>query len=137
MFIHLGENKMLKWDYKYELGNERIDGEHRIFLGLIVDFHDAASQGASKDKLIRILNEISKYAEFHFVSEENIMTEYHYPEQKHHAQLHRSLLAEVQDKLYQFKLDGIGSDEVFEFLFEWFALHTTTEDKKLVGHIRK
>jgi len=76
---------MLKWDHRYELGNERIDAEHRIFLGLIVDFHDAAIQGASKDKLIRILNEISKYAEFHFVSEENIMTEYHYPEQKYHA----------------------------------------------------
>ena len=128
---------MLKWDYRYELGNERIDGEHRIFLGLIVDFHDAATQGASKDKLIRILNEISKYAEFHFVSEENIMTEYHYPEQKHHVQLHRRLLADVHDKLDQFKLDGIGSDEVFEFLFEWFAFHTTTEDKKLVGYIGK
>ena len=104
---------------------------------MIVDFHDAAIQGASKDKLIRILNEISKYAEFHFVSEENIMTEYHCPEQKYHAQLHRMLLVEVSDKLSQFKLNGIGSDEVFEFLFEWFALHTTTEDKKLVGHIGK
>lgn len=128
---------MLKWDQKYELGNEKIDLEHRLFLGLIVDFHDAATQGASKDKLIRILNEICKYGEFHFVSEENIMTDYHYPEQKHHAQLHRTLLAGVNDKFSQFELGSIGSDEVFEFLFEWFAFHTSTEDKKLVGYIGK
>jgi hemerythrin len=128
---------MLKWDQKYELGNEKIDLEHRLFLGLIVDFHDAATQGASKDKLIRILNEICKYGEFHFVSEENIMADYHYPEQKHHAQLHRMLLAEVNDKFSRFKLDDMGADEVFEFLFEWFAFHTSTEDKKLVGYIGK
>lgn len=126
---------MLKWNHKYELGNERIDMEHRIFLGLIVDFHDAAKQGAPKDKLIRILNEICKYAEFHFVSEENIMTESLYSEQKQHAHLHNMLLAQVHDKLSQFNRDHIGPDEIYKFLFEWFAFHTSNEDKKLVGHI--
>lgn len=126
---------MLKWDHKYELGHERIDSEHRIFLGLIVSFQEAATQGASKEKLVRILNEISKYAEFHFVSEENIMVDYSYPEREHHAQLHNTLLAQINDKLYLLKRDKIDSNEVFEFLFQWFALHTTIEDKKLVGHI--
>jgi len=128
---------MLKWDHKYELGHERIDAEHRIFLGLIIDFREAATQGASKEKLIRILNELCKYADFHFVSEENIMTEYHYPEQEQHAQLHRMLLAKMRDTLSQFRTDNIGPDEVFEFLFGWFALHTSSEDKKLVGYLGK
>jgi hemerythrin len=126
---------MLKWDDKYELGNEKIDAEHRIFLGLIVDFHDAAMRGESTDKLIRIFKEISKYAEFHFLSEENVMTEYNYPEQPQHAQMHSRLLSEAKDKLYQLIRGSISPDEVFEFLFEWFAFHTSTEDKKLVGFI--
>ena len=127
---------MLKWDARYELGNDKIDAEHRIFLGLIVDFHDAANQGASKDKMIRIFKEIFKYAEFHFVSEENLMIDYHYPEQTQHAQMHRRLLSELDDKLHRFNLDNINSDNVFQFLFEWFAFHTSSEDKKLVGYIK-
>ena len=126
---------MLKWDNKYELGNEKIDAEHRIFLGLIVDFQDASARGEPKEKLIRIFREISKYAEFHFLSEENVMTEYHYPEQAEHAQMHNRLLSEAKDKLYQLVGGNIAPDDVFEFLFEWFALRTSTEDKKLVGFI--
>lgn len=121
---------MLKWDHKYELGHERIDAEHRIFLGLIIDFKEATTQGASREKLIRILNELSKCADFHFVSEENIMTEHRYLEQEQHAQLHRMLLANMRDTFSQFRMDNIGPDDVFEFLFNWFALHTSSEDKK-------
>jgi hemerythrin len=127
---------MLKWDHRYELGNDKIDAEHRIFLGLIIDFNNAANQGAPKDKMIRIFKEISKYAAFHFVSEENIMIDYHYPEQTQHAQMHSCLLAEVDDKFHSFNLGKINSDEVFKFLFEWFAFHTSSEDKKLVGYLK-
>lgn len=126
---------MLRWDHKYELGHERIDAEHQIFLGLIVDFQDASANGSPKEKLIRILHEITKYADFHFVSEENIMTDNNYPDQKQHALLHNVLLHDVQDKLNQFKFENIEANEVFDFLFEWFALHTSSEDKKLVGYL--
>jgi len=125
---------MMKWDQKYELGHDRIDSEHKIFLGLIIDFQEAAITGAEKEKLIRILNEIVKYAEFHFVSEENIMTENHYPDQQQHAHLHNVLLSEVRDKLHQFRRSDLAANDVFDFLFQWFAIHTTSEDKKLVGY---
>jgi len=38
-----------------------------------VDFHEAESLGLPKEKMIRIFKEICKYAEFHFLSEENLM----------------------------------------------------------------
>ena len=125
----------LKWDPRYELGHERIDAEHRIFLGLIVEFEELTMQGGARDKLIRTLNEICKYAEFHFLSEENVMADCHYPEQMQHAGLHRKLLAEVTDELFQLTAGKVEPSHVFEFLFQWFALHTTTEDKKLVSYI--
>jgi hemerythrin len=126
---------MLKWDRKYELGNDRIDAEHRIFLSLIVDFHDAAERDVPKDKLLRIFKEICKYAEFHFLSEENIMIDHRYPEQEHHTNSHAKLLAEANNKLYQLQSGSINADEAFNFLFNWFAFHTSSEDKKLVGYI--
>jgi hemerythrin len=125
----------LKWDHRYELGHEKIDAEHRIFLGLIVEFENLAIQGMPKDKLIRTLKEICKYAEFHFLSEENVMTDGHYPDQLQHASLHRQLLAEVGDELFQLTAGQTEPRQVFEFLFQWFALHTSTEDRKLVSYI--
>ncbi|OIQ71468.1 bacteriohemerythrin [mine drainage metagenome] len=127
---------MLKWDTCYEIGHERIDAEHRIFLGLIVDFEALVNQGAAKDKLIRTLKEICKYAEFHFFSEQNVMIDCHYPEYVSHTSLHQQLLAAADDQLFRLTAGQVQASEVFEFLFEWFALHTSTEDKKLVAYTR-
>jgi hemerythrin len=127
----------MEWSEKYELGHERIDFEHRIFLSLVTDIQKAASTGAEKEKVLRIMNEIRKYAEFHFVSEENVMTEHNYPDQEHHAAAHRLLLSELQQYYIQLSNDQIDTGKVFDFLFKWFALHTTTEDKKLVSYLKK
>ena len=69
-----GENEMaitLAWDNKFEVGHERIDSEHRIFLSLIRDLSVEAESKAGKPRVERTLNEIYKYADFHFTSEEN------------------------------------------------------------------
>jgi len=128
---------VLKWNHKYEIGHDRIDAEHEIFLGLIADFQQASDQDHSREKLIRILNEVEKYADFHFVSEENIMIDVAYPEKEHHAMLHRELLARLKDQSQQFRTEHISAEEVFEFLFQWFAIHTSNEDKKLVDYIQR
>ena len=127
----------LKWSQEFELGYEKIDTEHRVLFELVVDFHEAAAQGASKEKLCRILNEIVKYAEFYFVSEENVMAEHQYSAQNQHAFLHSVLLAEIKDTSNRFQQDGIEADDVFKFLYDWFTLHTSHEDKKLVGYLGK
>lgn len=125
----------LKWDSRYELGHEKIDAEHRIFLGLIVQFNNLSEQGASMDKLLRTLREIIKYADFHFVSEENAMIDCSYPDYAHHADLHKQLLVSVENELFRLNSAEVQPADVFDFLFEWFALHTTQEDRKLVAFL--
>ena len=131
------ENEELKWDPSFELGHGVIDTEHRILHKLIVDFQEAVAQGVSKEKLTRILEEIIEYAEFHFSSEEKIMADYHYPERDEHALLHNDLLADVQNKCAQFQENKIDPVQLDEFLLNWFAFHTSHEDKKLVSYINK
>jgi hemerythrin len=106
-----------------------------MFLGLIIDFQEASLQGASKDKQLRVLSEFAKYAEFHFISEENLMEDFNYPDKAHHATLHQSILVALKNKIHEFNRDIIKATELLEFLFQWFALHTSTEDKNLVGYI--
>jgi hemerythrin len=128
---------MLKWDQRYEVGHERIDAEHRIFLRLMVEFQEAAAKNAPKEKLIRILHVIIKYAEFHFSSEESMMTDYQYPDQTQHAYLHNLLLGELNDSFSQFQQDMFDSGDVSSFLINWFILHIAKQDKKLVSYIGK
>ena len=128
---------MLNWAPSYDLGHAEIDAEHRFLLSLIVDLEEAEVKGAPKEELIAKIYEISKYAEFHFANEENIMTMVKFPDQSHHAHLHNKLMTEVTEKLIQFKQGKIEANEMFEFLLNWFALHTSHEDKELVNYIHK
>ena len=126
---------MIEWNDAYAIGNERIDFEHKIFIGLIAEFQLAIANSSPKDRLVRILNEILKYAEFHFVSEENLMLESGYPEVNQHRLLHMQLLSRFSVKIYEMELGMCQPDEVDRFLIDWFTHHTKQEDKRIVDHL--
>ena len=127
---------MLRWDHQFELGHARIDAEHKMFLELIVEFQESITRGDDRQRQSRILNEIGKCAEFHFVSEENLMTDCAFPEQEAHTRQHARLLSELNDMGWRFRSNQVEAEQVFEFLFQWFALHITSEDRKLVGYLK-
>lgn len=122
------------WDKKYEVGHTRIDFEHQIFLDLIkaVDRARELSRGHQR----RMLAEVEKYAEFHFLSEENMMIDTGFPERAYHIQEHNQLLAIFKNKIYEFEHEELKLDEMLGFLLQWFALHTSQVDKKLADHLR-
>lgn len=123
----------IQWDKKFELGHEKIDFEHRIFLDLI---RTASHLGQDKQRANRILNEIKKYAEFHFISEENVMLDANYPDYTQHKAEHNQLLAQLNDMIFQHHRSQIPTEELVDFLFQWFALHTTQVDSKLTLFIQ-
>lgn len=127
---------MMAWDQKFEVGHERIDFEHRIFLGLVRDLSQTADATGADSRFERILREIFKYADFHFYSEENIMAEVGYPQLDGHRKLHEMLLAELTDRIHGFRDGRETPAAIVEFLFQWFALHTTREDKAIAEFIR-
>lgn len=125
----------IHWDRRYEVGHPRIDHEHQVFVDLIRSVSREAQRGVPSERAARLLTEVKKYAEFHFVSEENIMLDTGYPDVERHRQEHSRLLFELDDRLQQVRLGAIGLEDVAEFMFEWFALHTTQEDKKIAQYL--
>ncbi|RKZ33791.1 MAG: hemerythrin [Gammaproteobacteria bacterium] len=123
------------WDKKYEVGHKRIDFEHRIFVDLIRSIAEADERGDSKERISRLLTELKKYAEFHFCSEENVMIDVAFPDLEMHKQEHVRLLAQLSDKVHGFTNDDNKLDDVVEFIFSWFALHTTQKDKEIARYI--
>ena len=106
-----------------------------MFVDLIVNVSRADELQSSKERVMRLLNEIRKYADFHFYSEENIMLDHDFPEYETHRQEHVRLLCELDRRFHDYRLDASTLNELVDFLFQWFALHTTCSDKKLAHHI--
>ena len=128
---------MFQWDHKYDIGHERIDFEHRIFLGLILEFKEGMNGAVPQERLSRTLAELLKYAEFHFLSEENIMQDCGYPELKAHAELHRALISRLRLYITDFLKGRMTAPEVCDMLLDWFALHTTQDDKRIAEYLHQ
>jgi len=124
----------LDWDSKFEVGHERIDFEHQIFLGLIKKL--AESEKSSSSRFERYLIELRKYAEFHFFSEENIMIDCDYPGYIKHKSLHNALFEEFDDHFQRYINKNLQEGEFVAFLYEWFIHHTMIEDLKLSDFVR-
>jgi len=125
--IKLSPKGTYEWDENFETGIKRIDFEHEVFLELINSFKLAYEKGMAEVELKRIIIEIEKYAEFHFISEENFMLRINFPEYKQHQIIHLDLL----EQLNLAKHIQNDFSEFLGFLYKWFSNHTVFEDKKI------
>lgn len=119
------------WNEKYEIGVQRIDFEHRIFADLINNLADKIAAGKDMLSLTRTLREVVKYADFHFISEENIMTEIGYPGIKEHTALHRQLQQTLNERAQVLAAGDETPADLLNFLVEWFLDHTVREDSRI------
>lgn len=125
----------IQWDKKLEVGNDRIDFEHRIFVDLLKILSEL--QPSEKEKAIRLIEEVEKYATFHFFSEENIMIDIGFPDYEVHKQAHKQLLSIFGTKRYDYQNEHIDLAQLIDFMFDWFALHTSQVDQELADYIVK
>jgi len=125
----------MKWDEKFVVGHERVDQEHKVFLDLINNLSVAEKNDMPKERVLRLLEEISRYANFHLYSEENLMIDSDYSGYEAHKKDHELLLATLIEQIHNYQIGTSGLDELVEFIFHWFATHTTEMDNKLTEHI--
>ena len=125
----------IKWESDFETGNENVDFQHRYFVDLInrvgKNFKET-DDDAYKEKLI---DELRKYADFHFASEENIATACKLPGVNSHHQRHAELLEEFNENAEELGRGLKTVDQFLDFLTEWFMGHTIYEDQKLFKSI--
>ncbi len=127
---------MIEWDDNLLIGNERIDFEHRLFLNLVADFQASRLSNAPLEKLNRILQEVLRYAEFHFQSEENLMIDCNYPDIDQHKLSHMHLINKFVMKTHGMELGKYSPKEVEDFLVDWLVSHIKNEDRKISEYLK-
>ena len=122
----------ISWDGKLSVGNEKIDNEHKVFIDLI----RSCSQAIEKQEdANRLLEELTLYAKFHFFSEETLMIQSGYPGYESHRKEHVMLLARLSDKIHSYRSNTETGESLIDFIYQWFALHTTSVDTRLAQHL--
>ncbi len=120
----------IEWKSSYETGNAAVDLQHRYFVGLINRLYDELSVPGDKGHRERLLWEVVKYAELHFLSEENILLKEGLPGLEEHKRSHENLRMELGQKIQLSFAAGSDPLPILAFLGEWFINHTVNEDIK-------
>ena len=122
----------LNWQAQYETGIEEIDLQHRYFAALINRLSSELAACDDDAYRRRLLDELAKYAAFHFASEENLMLKFGYPGFEQQRALHRKLIDQLS-----WRMQSKSYEDLFEFLIGWFVHHTVDEDHKIGDFVRQ
>lgn len=122
----------LQWDRGFETGIEEVDAQHRYFLHLLNRLGQELQTAGDENYRSRLVRELFKYAEFHFMSEENLMMRYGFPGLATHRDIHRQLIEDLSAQLFFSSLESL-----LKVVSDWFALHTVSEDRAFGEFVRQ
>lgn len=130
--------KFVEWSRIFDLNHPKIDEEHKELLDIANRFYEHIEKGADVKTIRDTLNNLTKYAQDHFETEEKIMKTMLYPDVKAHAEIHVELLTDVFELNAKFEKGDIHSKEdIGSFLTKWLVQHILNEDKKFYEFRRK
>ncbi|HRY14473.1 MAG: hemerythrin family protein [Leptospiraceae bacterium] len=129
----------IEWKNDYEIGIEDIDFQHHFFLNLINRLSNELATVDDLNYREALINELSAYARFHFISEENMMYRTGYPDLEQHRNLHRELIDKLSnEELYLFLHRSSKSiEQIIDFLLGWFFNHTLNADRLFANYLIK
>ena len=86
------------WKKEYSLDVEELDLQHKNLLAMINKL--IMFQNESKAIVRRLIDEVIAYAEFHFLSEDNIMMITHFDGFEQHQKVHKMLLKNAEKPVH-------------------------------------
>jgi len=122
----------MQWNINFATGIKSIDEEHHEIVKMITKLQDSLDDGLVTHQLGMVLKDLVNYTKYHFSSEENFMSQIHFPGLEIHIKFHKELTENIIKILLNLK-EGktITSIDLIEFLKNWLTNHIINEDKKI------
>lgn len=125
---------MIEWDDKYSVGISIIDDEHEKLIS-IMNMAVILEQNSNNPKEItEVLDEMEKYAQTHFATEEAYMVKFNYPDYENHRKEHQAFSIETMaffDNITNSNRQLIC--EILEHLKSWLVKHVLGTDTKYIS----
>jgi hemerythrin len=117
------------WNEKYSVKNIIIDEQHRKLLDILYRLEKMVTRGKDHSEMVKLLSEMSDYANAHFKSEERYMEKIGYPNLSEHKKLHSQYSLEVlRFTLHHLDDNPNNARDVLNFLTHWWTDHILKVD---------
>ena len=133
--------KSFEWDKCYETGLDDVDEQHQYLVEVINRYGDLIAQNSISLQDIRMaLFELSRYAEFHFKEEENLMRSVGVYDKhiEEHIKVHRAFMADIISMQSFISEDNKKTSEhLLNFLIHWLAYHILGIDQNMSRQVKQ
>jgi hemerythrin-like metal-binding protein len=127
----------IEWTPALSVGVADIDEQHQRLFTIIEGLISAQQEGREPDFFLHILSELVDYSDYHFRTEDNYMIENNYPLFLSHRKEHLEFIKKMGDLIAAFEKNEVTfSEDLFQFLFEWWYTHITESDLKYARYIK-
>lgn len=124
----------IEWDDCFSVGVSLIDEQHKMLIQKLSDLSSAFRMGLEQNKIIKTLDFMIDYTDFHFSTEEKVMKEKNYPGLEEQKQQHEEFKATLNNILEDYKEEGTTptiATSINVFLLNWLIKHIMGTDSKL------
>ncbi|MBC8588308.1 bacteriohemerythrin [Paratissierella segnis] len=130
---------MIKWSNKYLLGIDIIDEQHKELFCIAGDAYDLLKNEFyidKYDKVVKLIEELKRYATFHFETEEKYMMEIGYKKLFSHKMVHNDFIKQVNEidleKVDENQEEYLAS--IIQFIVDWIEQHILRMDREYVSN---
>jgi hemerythrin-like metal-binding protein len=122
----------IPWGDALDLGNDDLDAEHHLQIGLVNAFTDAAGDSREAAAAVVMLEELRDASRLHFSSEEALMRQHGFAGAAAHADDHRRLLVWLAATAQALDSgDAEVTKAIADDLRRWLSAHILGADRRL------
>ena len=121
----------IEWDGSLSVGIQLIDEQHKMLIQRLQALVHAIETYQSVNEIVKTLDFLIEYTNFHFSTEEKHMKEMHYPGLEYHSTQHEEFKATLNELTVDFEEDGATralAEAVNTFLMSWLVTHIKAVD---------
>lgn len=122
--------KDLVWDELLSVGNDEIDDDHEKLVNLFNLLNRSVTEGAGRDYVEAVLEELINCTIWHFSHEERLMLKSRYDDYENHKSEHGELIDSVRELQQAYLQAGKLEESEFEFLERWLTEHILVADMR-------
>lgn len=124
----------IEWDDSLSLNVNLIDEQHKMLIQRLADLSDAFRKGLEQNKIMKTLEFMIDYTDFHFSAEEKVMEESDYPGLEEQKLQHEEFKVTLNNIVEDYKEEGTTTaiaESINVFLLNWLVKHIKGTDSKL------
>ncbi len=127
----------IEWQDEYSVDVKELDDQHKILLRIINKLLKEQKDELYPTKLLEAISSLIHYAYVHFATEEQYLTQAHFPDIERHILEHINFIMKTLELMLKVK-DGSQDNrlELLRYLKGWYSSHVLGIDRLYIPFLK-